>query len=116
MVREKQFERHLARLPGSLTVRMDDHAVGRLCRARAHKLRAALHLNDAQPAGAVGFHTRIIAERGDFNAVFPGNLENRRALLRFDLIAVYVHTNFHFVPPNPQGLRQTGRPFCTCRT
>lgn len=36
-----------------------------------------------------------MAQRGDFNAVFPGNLEDCRALLRFDLITIYVHTNFH---------------------
>ena len=62
-------------------VRRDDHALGDAGRARGHRPRRALDVDDAHAAAAVGVELRVVAERRDERAVARGRVDEQLALV-----------------------------------
>jgi len=65
-----------------------DHALGRRGGAGRRVSAHAFNLHDAEPAGAVWFQRRVIAQGGDFNSGLSRGLKNRVPLRRVHLIPV----------------------------
>ena len=69
-------------------VRRDDHSFADVGRARGHRPRRALDVDDAHAAAAVRVELGVVAERRDERAVPRGRVDEQLALGRADRPAV----------------------------
>ena len=89
VLREQQLHDALAQAANLLPQRAHHHALGDGEGAGGGGAPAALHLNAAHAARAVGLHARPVAEVGDVHVVVDGRLEDGLPRLGLYLNAVY---------------------------
>ena len=88
VVAEDELEHHAAVLDDALGVGGDDHPLLDLRPAADRRVVAALDLDRADAAGAVGGELRLVAQRRDLDAQDAAGLEDRLAVLDLELPAV----------------------------
>jgi hypothetical protein len=72
-----------------LGVGQDNHAVGGGRGAGADKARIPRDLHRANPASAVVFKPLIVTKRGNFNPVYPRDIQYRLPRLEIKFVVVY---------------------------
>jgi hypothetical protein len=88
MPAQQEFDNFLAKIDDDRGRCLDHHALS--CRRSAgwRVSPHAFNLDYTQPAGAVGFQGRVVAESGDFDPGLPRCRKDRVSLFRFNQIPV----------------------------
>ncbi len=89
VLREEQLQHALSEASDLRAQGVHDHAVRDGQRARGGRSPAALDLDAAHAARAVGLHARPVAQVRDVHVVVEGRLQHRLPRLSLDLNAVY---------------------------
>ena len=76
MVGQEEFDDGAALALDLLVRGLDFHALGHRRGAGGHRPGHALYLDEAEPASAVGFEPRVVAERRDVDIVPPRRIED----------------------------------------
>jgi hypothetical protein len=85
---QHELEHILAEIDDFRRSGVHDHALSGRGGARRRVSPHAFNLHDTEPAGAIGFQRRVIAEGGDFDSGLSRGLKNRVPLRRVHLIPV----------------------------
>ena len=97
MVIEQEFDDIAAGTADFRRIRPDDHSVGDLYAARRHVKRNALHLDDADSAGAGKAQLGVVTQSRDIDPQLFGRFHDRRIGIDGDRRAVNSQGNLHIV-------------------
>jgi hypothetical protein len=88
MPAQQQLDNFLAEISDNRGSRLHHHAFSRRRGAGWRVSSHAFDLNYTEPAGAVGFQGRVVAESGDFDSGLSCRFKNRVSSFRFNQIPV----------------------------